>query len=91
LAFPFQHTHIDVSEDNEPEAIVNDNIIQSDCHRDLVSQAIEGAQPPTPLPTTPPPDKVSINESMSIATPASHNSPEQFAPCMVMSIDDPSA
>jgi hypothetical protein len=33
-------THIDVSEDNELEAIVNDYIIQSDHHRDAVSQAI---------------------------------------------------
>jgi hypothetical protein len=69
-------THIDVSEDDEPEAIVNDYIIQSDHHCDAVSQAIEGAQPPTPLPTTPPPVKVPIDESTSIAAPASHNFPE---------------
>jgi hypothetical protein len=41
---------------------------------------IEGAEPPTPLPTMPPPVKVPIDESMSIAAPASHNSPEQVAP-----------
>jgi hypothetical protein len=73
-------THIDVSEDDEPEAIIDDYIIQSDCHRDAVSQAIEIAQPPTPLPTTPPPVEVPIDESTSIVAPASHNSPEQFAP-----------
>jgi hypothetical protein len=73
-------THIDISEDDEPEAIVDDYIIQSDRRRDAVSQAIEGAKPPTPLPTTPPPIKVPIDESTSIAAPASHNSPEQFAP-----------
>jgi hypothetical protein len=73
-------THIDVPEDDEPEAIVNDYIIQSDHHCDAVSQVVEGAQPLTPLPTTPPPVKVPIDESTSIAAPASHNSPEQFAP-----------
>jgi hypothetical protein len=36
-------THIDVAEDNELKAIVNDNIIQSNCHCDAVSQEIEGA------------------------------------------------
>jgi hypothetical protein len=73
-------THIEVSEDNKPEAIVNDYIIQSDCRRDAVSQVIEGAEPPTPLLTMPPPVEVPIDESTSIAAPASHNSPEQFAP-----------
>jgi hypothetical protein len=73
-------THIDVSEDDEPEAIVDDYIIQSDRCRDAVSQAIEGAKPPTPLPTMPPPVEVPNDESTSIAAPASHNSPEQFAP-----------
>jgi hypothetical protein len=63
-------THIDVSEDVEPEAIVDDYIIQCDCRRDAVSQATEGAEPPTPLPTAPPPVKVPIDESMSIAAPA---------------------
>jgi hypothetical protein len=72
-------THIDMAEDDELEAIVNDYIIQSDRHRDAVSQAIEGTEPPTPLPTTPPPVEVPIDESTSIAVPASHNSPEQFA------------
>jgi hypothetical protein len=73
-------THIDVSEDDEPEAIVDDYIIQSNCHSDAVSQAIESTELPTPLPTTPPPVKVPNDESTSIAAPASHNSPEQFAP-----------
>jgi hypothetical protein len=73
-------THIDVYEDDKLEAIVDDYIIQSDHRRDAVSQAIEGADPPTPLPTTPPPVKVPIDKSTSIAAPASHNSPEQFAP-----------
>jgi hypothetical protein len=73
-------THINVSEDDEPEAIVNDYIIQSDCHYDTVSQAMESIQPLTPLLTTPPPVKVPIDESTYIAAPASHNSPEQFAP-----------
>jgi hypothetical protein len=73
-------THIDVSEDDKPEAIVNDYIIQSNHHHDAVSQAIEGVQPPTPLLTTPPPVEVPIHESTSIVAPASHNSPEQFAP-----------
>jgi hypothetical protein len=74
-------THIDISEDNEPEAIVDDYIIQSDRRRDAVSQAIESAEPLTPLPTTPPPVEVPIDkQSTSIAAPASHNSPEQFAP-----------
>jgi hypothetical protein len=72
-------THINVSEDDKLEAIVDDYIIQSDHHCDRVYQAIEGAQPPTPLPTTPPPVKVPIDASMTIAAPASHNSPEQFA------------
>jgi hypothetical protein len=73
-------TYIDVSEDGEPEAIVNDYIIQSDHCCNAVSQAIEGTQPLTPLPTTPPPVKVPIDESTSILAPASHNFPEQFAP-----------
>jgi hypothetical protein len=73
-------THIDVSEDDKPEATVDDYIIQPDHHCDAVSQAIKGAQPPTPLPTTPPPVEVPIDKSTSIAAPASHNSPEQFAP-----------
>jgi hypothetical protein len=73
-------THIDVSEDDELEAIVNDYIIQSDRHRNGVSQAIEGTQPLTPLLTTPQPVEVPIDESTSNATPTSHNSPEQFAP-----------
>jgi hypothetical protein len=73
-------THIDVLEDDEPEAIVDDYIIQSDHCCNAVSQAIEGTQPLTPLPTTPPSVKVPIDESTSIAAPASHNSPEQFAP-----------
>jgi hypothetical protein len=73
-------THIDFSEDNELEATVDDYIIQSDCCRDAVSEVIEGTQPPTPLPTTPPPVEVPIDKSTSIAAPASHNSPEQFAP-----------
>jgi hypothetical protein len=73
-------THIDVSEDDKLEATVDDYIIQSDCHHDAVSQVIEGAQPLTPIPTTPPPVEVFIDESTSIAAPASHNSPAQFAP-----------
>jgi hypothetical protein len=73
-------THIDVSEDDKPEAIVDDYIIQSDRRHDAVCQAIEGAEPPTPLPTTLPPVEVPIDESTSIAAPASHNFPEQFAP-----------
>jgi hypothetical protein len=44
-------THIDVSEDEELEAIVDDYIIQSDRPRNAVSQAIEGAKPPTRTPT----------------------------------------
>jgi hypothetical protein len=73
-------THIDISEDDKPEAIVDDYIIQSNCRHDAVSQAIEGTELPTPLPTTPPPVQVPIDKSSSIAAPASHNSPEQFAP-----------
>jgi hypothetical protein len=77
-------THIDISEDDELEAIVNDYIIQSNHHHNSVSQVIEGTRPaintPTDLLTTPPPVKVPIDESRSIAAPASHNSPEQFAP-----------
>jgi hypothetical protein len=69
-------THIDLSEDNELEATVDDYIIQSDHHCNAVSQAIEGAQPTTPLLTTPPPVKVPIDKSTSIAAPASHDSPE---------------
>jgi hypothetical protein len=44
-------THIDVSEDDELEAIVDDYIIQSDRRRDAVSQAIEGADPAADTPT----------------------------------------
>jgi hypothetical protein len=73
-------THIDVSEDDDLEAIVDDYIIQSDRRCNAVSQAIEGTEPLTPLPTMPPLVKVPIDESTSIAAPASHNSPEQFAP-----------
>jgi hypothetical protein len=73
-------THIDISEDNEMEDIVNDYIIQSNHHCDAVSQVIVGVQPPTPLLTVPPPVEVPNDKSTSIAAPASHNSPEQFAP-----------
>jgi hypothetical protein len=53
-------THIDVPEDDEPEAIVDDYIIQSDHHCDADSQAVEGTQPMACLPATPPPLKVPI-------------------------------
>jgi hypothetical protein len=70
-------THIDVSEDDKPEATIDDYIIQSNHYRNAVSQATEGTQPPTPYP---PPVEVPIDESTSIAAPVSHDSPEQFAP-----------
>jgi hypothetical protein len=44
-------THIDVSEDDEPEAIVDDDIIQADCHRDAVSKVIEAGSTVTDTPT----------------------------------------